>query len=543
MQYRILPIIVLLIGFQFSALAQVTNLFDDFEGSGTVNTWFGDNCDMDISLTNPYQQGDNTSATVMEYHDVGGQYANVQFTTSTTFDLTTYATFSLKIYVPSSGITGNSPNQIALKLQDGALGNSSWTTQCEIIKPIVLDQWQTITFDFANDSYINLDPASLPPTQRTDFSKIVIQVNGENNTDHVLAYLDDFLYDETTTPPPTTNYTLIWSDEFDIDGAVDPLKWHHQTVIPNGNSWFNGEIQHYTNRIDNAEVSNGTLKIIAKKETYTNQGITKQHTSARLNSKFAFKYGKVEIKAKLPSGAGTWPALWTLGKNITETGAYWQTQGFGTTSWPACGELDIMEHWGTNQNFVQSAIHTPSSHGNTVNKGGRVVGTASSAFHVYTMEWTEDKVKFSIDGIPHYTYEPPIKDASTWPFDAEQYLIFNVAILPSIASNFTQAAMEIDYVRVYEEDPVSTQQIEAKAPLNYFPNPVDDVLHITLEEKSGSTATVNIFTIDGKLVKSNQVITQGSQLTIKDLKRLNEGLYFITIHIDTSTYRLKFIKG
>ena len=91
------------------------------------------------------------------------------------------------------------------------------------------------------------------------------------------------------------------------------------------------------------------------KETYNNQGQTKQYTSARLNSKFAFKYGKIVCRAKLPTGIGTWPAIWTLGKNIDENGAYWDNLGFGTKSWPACGEIDIMEHWGSNQNYVQSA--------------------------------------------------------------------------------------------------------------------------------------------------------------------------------------------
>ena len=147
--------------------------------------------------------------------------------------------------------------------------------------------------------------------------------------------------------------------------AIDSNKWFHQTLLPNGSSWFNGEQQHYTDRTENSYVSNGTLKIVAKKESYRDQNVTKNYTSARLNSKYAFQYGTVEVRAKLPSGVGTWPAIWMLGKNINESGAYWETQGFGTTSWPASGEIDIMEHWGRNENFVQSAMHTPSSSGNT----------------------------------------------------------------------------------------------------------------------------------------------------------------------------------
>ena len=149
------------------------------------------------------------------------------------------------------------------------------------------------------------------------------------------------------------DWQLVWSDEFDGNGAINSTNWFHQTQLPLGWGWYNGEVQHYTDRIDNSYVSNGTLKIVAKKETYTDQGHTKEYTSARLNSKYAFTYGKVEIRAKLPQGFGTWPAIWMLGKNINEPGAYWETQGYGTTPWPACGEVDIMEHWGSNQIMFQ----------------------------------------------------------------------------------------------------------------------------------------------------------------------------------------------
>lgn len=246
------------------------------------------------------------------------------------------------------------------------------------------------------------------------------------------------------------NRKLIWSDEFDIDGSVDTSKWFHQTKLPSGGSWYNNEIQHYTDRMDNSCVENGLLKIVAKKETYTDQGYTKKYTSARLNSKFAFKYGRVDIRAKLPTGKGTWPAFWTLGKNISENGAYWYTKGFGTTSWPACGEIDIMEHWGKKQNLVKSATHTPYSHGETINKGGRIISTCSSEFHTYSMEWTEEKLVFMIDDVIHYTYQPKFKNTDNWPYTLEQYLLLNFAIEPIIAPNFTSDAIEIDYVRVYE---------------------------------------------------------------------------------------------
>lgn len=274
---------------------------------------------------------------------------------------------------------------------------------------------------------------------------ITIPFNQNGAIGQIVSYCNgQYIYNSCTTFS-----NLVWSDEFNGTGAISSTNWFQQTQLINGDSWHNGEVQHYTNRVGNANVSNGTLKIVAKKETFTDQGITKQYTSARLNSKFAFKYGKVEVRAKLPNGGGTWPAIWLLGKNIIETGGYWSSTN-GTAYWPACGEVDIMEHWGNNQNYVQSAMHTPSSYGGTVNLGGRTIATVSSEFHIYSLEWSAQKMVFSVDGIVHYTYEPAVKNATTWPFDAPQYLLLNVAMQPAIDSNFTQSTMEVDYVRVYQ---------------------------------------------------------------------------------------------
>ncbi|MFK7947919.1 MAG: family 16 glycosylhydrolase [Saprospiraceae bacterium] len=527
-----LLLLIILLSVSINLYAQ--SIHDDFEGSGTITTWAGDNCNINISLINPQQTGINTSATVLEYHDVGGQYANIRFDKGSNFDLSTDYTFSLKIYVPSSGITGNSTNQISLKLQDGTLG-SPWTTQSEVIKPIALDQWQTITFDFLNDTYINLDGASPPPTQRTDFNRVLLQVNGENNNDYVKAYIDDFTYGSSANTP--TNYTLVWSDEFDVNGAADASKWHHQTQLPAGGSWYNNEIQHYTDRTDNTIVGNGNLNIIAKKETFTDQGYTKQYTSARLNSKVAFQYGKVEVKAKLPTGVGTWPAIWMLGKNINEDGGYWDNQGYGTASWPACGEIDIMEHWGHNQNYISSAMHTTSSSGATINHGGQTISTASTDFHVYAIEWTSEKIVFSVDGVVHYTYNPAVKDAATWPFDAEQYILLNIAIEPSIAATYTQDTMEIDYVRVYQ-DLSAAPTTPTAAPNPIHDEVAADVISIFSDSYSnvagtdfdpnwtqGTNATIEI--IDGnETLKYDNLDYQGTEYPAQDASALTH------LHID-----------
>ena len=536
---RYFSILIIIFSWVFTIEAQTVE--DDFEGSGTITSWFGDDCGLNTSFLNPHQQGINTSNTLLRYDDTGGLFANVRFDVNNNFDLSTNNSFSLKIYVPSGNLTGSQPNQISLKLQDGTLG-APWSTQSEIIKPILLDQWQVVSFDFEHDSFINLDGSSLPPMQRNDFNRVVIQVNGENNNDHVLAYLDDVLHFNSVITDPVFD-ELVWSDEFDDEGAINSSKWFHQTQLPSGGSWYNGEVQHYTNRLANSSVSAGNLNIIAKKETFTDQGETKQYTSARLNSKFAFTYGKVEVRAKLPTGSGTWPAIWTLGQNITESGAYWQTQGYGTTPWPACGEVDIMEHWGNNQNYVQSAMHTPSSFGGTVNLGGQNISTASSEFHVYTMEWSSEKIVFSVDGITHYTYNPIIKNDDTWPFDAPQYLLLNIAIEPTIDPGFTQSAMEIDYVRLYQESSLSVGQLETHQKLLLYPNPVSEELNIVgMDPLVNSLVSLQILDIQGRLVFQDDYQINDPKLSL-NVSFLNQGLYFINLSFKNGeSSSLKFLK-
>ena len=260
---------------------------------------------------------------------------------------------------------------------------------------------------------------------------------------------------------------LVWSDEFNTDGALDSNKWFHQTQIPAGGSWFNNEVQHYTNRLENSFVANGNLNIIAKKEVFTDQNVTKQYTSARLNSKFAFTYGRVDIRAKVPNAQGTWPALWLLGKNVNEDGGFFDSN-FGTTNWPACGELDIMEHGiFPNQpiNYIGAAIHSPSSFGNTVNKGGIQANDINQNYHIYSMNWSPNQITFLLDGVAFYTYNPAVKNASTWPFNVDQYFLFNIAMggfAGTIPANFTQASMVVDYIRVYQNTAVDNE-----APTNF----------------------------------------------------------------------------
>ncbi len=245
----------------------------------------------------------------------------------------------------------------------------------------------------------------------------------------------------TTTPvdeqeeggngPDFTN--LVWADEFDVDGVPNPDNWTME-IGTGQNGWGNNEAQYY--RAENAVVEEGMLKITAKKQTFGGM----EYTSARMKSedKFEFTYGKVEIRAKLPTGGGTWPALWMLGAN------------YDTNAWPACGEIDIMEHVGNNQDVIQSALHYPGfSGGNAVVSSVDVFGV-SSDFHTYTVIWSEESIRFMVDDQEYHTFT----NTSSIPFNSDFFLIMNVAmggnLGGAISPSFEESTMEVDYVRVYQ---------------------------------------------------------------------------------------------
>lgn len=228
---------------------------------------------------------------------------------------------------------------------------------------------------------------------------------------------------------------LAWSDEFDVNGVPNPDNWGYDL---GQSGWGNNEVQNYTNLPQNVRVENGVLIIDALKSNGN-------WTSARLKSqgKKNFTYGRIVFRAKLPLGIGTWPALWTLGESIS------------TVGWPACGEIDVMEHVGRDPGVILSAIHTTSSSGNTVNKNTTQVANHATAFHTYELLWTPEKLEFLADGVLYYTYQPATKNAATWPFTAPQFIIMNIAMGgtlggPTIDPALTAARMEVDYVRVYQ---------------------------------------------------------------------------------------------
>ncbi len=229
--------------------------------------------------------------------------------------------------------------------------------------------------------------------------------------------------------------SLIWSEEFNTAGAPDASKWGYD-IGTGSNGWGNNELQYYTNRPENVIISNGTLKITAKKENFSGSA----YTSTRLLSKdkFSFKYGKVEARAKLPVGSGTWPAIWMLGNNIS------------TVGWPACGEIDIMEHVGRQQNKIYGTLHYPGRFGGNADGATIDIPNVSTEFQKYTMEWTPTFIKISVNDVVFFTFN----NTSTTPFNQNFFLILNVAMGGSfggaIDPAFVSSTLEIDYVRVYQ---------------------------------------------------------------------------------------------
>jgi beta-glucanase (GH16 family) len=239
---------------------------------------------------------------------------------------------------------------------------------------------------------------------------------------------------KSTQVTVTVTMSLLWSDEFDIAGSPDPAKWGYDIGTGSG-GWGNNELEYYTNRTDNVIVSGGTLKIIAKSESYSGSA----YTSARLltKDKFSFKYGKIEVRAKLPAGVGTWPAIWMLGNNIS------------TAGWPACGETDIMEHRGSQLNKIYGTLHHPGHSGGNGDGSTVTISNATTEFHKYTVEWSATIIKISVDDVPFYTFA----NTPSLPFNQNFFVILNVAMGGNFGGSvdpaFTSAALEIDYVRVY----------------------------------------------------------------------------------------------
>lgn len=240
-----------------------------------------------------------------------------------------------------------------------------------------------------------------------------------------------------------TPYELVWADEFDMDGDLNPAHWNHTT---GGSGFGNNELQFYTGpEDDNAWVEDGHLVIEARLEDRED----KHYTSARVNTrgKHDITYGRVEVRARLPEGRGTWPAIWML----------YTDDEYGNGGWPDNGEIDIMEHVGFDQGTVHSTVHTADfNHVMGTQVGASIyLDDVSTAFHVYAIEWTPEKIRASVDDSTYFTFENTGDGWGAWPFDHDHHLILNIAVggnwggQQGVDDTIFPQRLEIDYVRIF----------------------------------------------------------------------------------------------
>ncbi len=259
-----------------------------------------------------------------------------------------------------------------------------------------------------------------------------------------------------TSMGTAADWKLVWSDEFDRPGLPDPAKWSHEVGFIR-----NHELQFYTkDRKKNCRVRDGMLIIQARKEKFKNPDYDPsspewqksrkhaEYTSACLitRGKGEWTYGRVEVRAKLPTGKGTWPAAWMLGND------------FGEIPWPDCGEIDIMENVGYDPDTVHANIHTKAyNHVLRTNKGAKLfLPKPWDAFHVYAVEWFPDHMEFFVDDVKYFSFANEGRGNDTWPYDKPYYLILNFAVggdwggAKGVDPKIFPQQYVIDYVRVYQ---------------------------------------------------------------------------------------------
>lgn len=233
--------------------------------------------------------------------------------------------------------------------------------------------------------------------------------------------------------------SAAWVDEFSTDGAPDPTKW---TYDVGGSGWGNNELQYYTNTTNNAFVKDGVLNIVAKKESMSGRDYSSARVVSRNNADML--YGRYEIKAKLPAGRGSWPALWMLPND------------YAYGPWPTSGEIDIMEHVGYDPANVHFSVHNQLYNSGNSKTSTKNIPTFNTEYHIYRCDWTPTSVKGYYDDQLIFTYVNDGKGTSGWPYDKPFHLLFNVAVggnwggAQGVDDTIFPLTMQVDYVRFYK---------------------------------------------------------------------------------------------
>ena len=486
----------------------------DMESSstgGAGNSWFGFggayaavvNAPPSIGNPNP----ENSDNKIIQLNKgVTETWAGIYATLFNPIDFSVHDKIIMKVYSAATG------THVKLKLEHPT--DNSIFIERDVVTTLN-GEWEDIEFDFSGASSGIYEKVVM----MFDFEILWYETASENP----VYFFDDILQSGGSSGPNCSegftgldlnpnSYTLYWEDDFLTDGVPCSSNWSYE--YGNGNNgWGNAEEQQYSTSLENVYVSDGTLKIKAKKTGNI-------YTSGRIKTenKFEFTYGKIEFRAKLPSVAGTWPALWLLGEN-------YQTAG---NTWPRCGELDVMEQF-SDKTKIQATTHWFNDPGgNNADYGGATYSnTIASEFHVYGFEWTENFVRATFDGAQYYFMSTTDSDKTE--LHKDFFIIMNLALggnkgAGAIDPNFTEDIMEIDYVKVYKKSGQLSNSSFDKLEVSVYPNPSRNNWHLNTNGNAVKEAI--LFDVLGKTI--NTIKPNSSAFTISNID-LKPGIYLLSI--------------
>lgn len=492
--------------------ANSQNLPIDFE---TATTWNGFDGASYATISNPYVDSENPSNKVGRViKGVGKNWAGVYTTLSSPMDFLNNDTFSVR--VRSSKLN----TKLLFKVENSSNSNVNYQKEVTMTKH---NEWETLVFDY-----------SQVPSQTFDRIVLIFDLGiSGNGSSSFTYYIDDInLYSVSGPPEPCegnftgnapqgSSYELVWSDEFTEDGELCHENWTYD-LGTGSQGWGNFEAQSYTNNPENVKKENGILKITAVKSGNS-------YTSARVKTKslFDFAYGRIEISAKLPSTAGTWPAVWLLGSNVDEV------------SWPQCGEIDIIEQFSDKQKNMSTA-HWYSD-GNAQYGLSVTSSSLTTNFNTYKLDWTPTSLIAYLNDTQYWA----MNTNNTMPFSNQFFLIANLALggnkgAGDIDPNFTEDSLEIDYIRVYQNSngslllSDSNNYSKIDQSLKYYK--LNGNWHI--ESSDINIEEVYIYDMNGKLIKRIHVKEKNA---IVDADYIKNGLYFFQIIYKKGHKTLKII--
>jgi len=465
------------------------------------------------TVSNPYVDSENPSSKVGRMIKGAGQnWAGAYLTLGSSMDFLNNDTFSIK--VRSSKLN----TKLLLKVENSSNSTINYEKEVTMTK---YNEWEILTFDFSQIPNENYDRIVL-------IFDLGVTGNGSSSFTY---YIDDIVLYSLNGPPEACdsnltgnipsglNYVLVWADEFTEDGELCYENWTYD-LGTGSQGWGNFEAQSYTNNSENVRKENGILRITAIKSGNS-------YTSARIKTKnlFDFTYGRIEIRAKLPSTAGTWPAVWLLGSNINEV------------SWPQCGEIDIIEQFSNKQENISTAhwySDGNAQYGLSVNNS-----TLTSSFNTYRLDWTPTSLTTYLNDSQYWV----MSTNNTMPFFDNFFLIANLALggnkgAGNIDPNFTQDSLEIDYIRVYQNSSGSVLSSKTINGDDNFINYYNSNGEWHFKSLYYEIYDIFIYDISGKLIDKRNV---GGKTVKISSKNLQNGLHFIRLRGDFGFQVIKIL--